>query len=326
MGAGGWAIVAIIALVLLAGGARTWWRARRRREARDRRDAEARTAAAQAVEDDAAFDADALTTTAEALLLDVQAAWDGRDEAALRRLIGGDLLTEWLRRLADFGAKRWHNRVRVTGEPQVRLITLVNRREDAGDRVVVHVQVDMDSWVETPKGRRYPDGQDDASMTLSEYWTLAKHGATWQLVSIEGEDEGDHHLTSAMVLDPSDDPDLAAATRTELAVGDAAAESVVGLVSTGLRDDAGAPRSTSRSSTTAGAPTSCGSRWTARSRRGRARSTGPTPTWSAWPPPTPWRDSCTDRTRRAAPAPSSAGRGWRRRRSPGSRTTARVAR
>ncbi|WP_036725944.1 TIM44-like domain-containing protein [Patulibacter minatonensis] len=238
LGFGG--VLVIVLVVLVIGGGAAWgaWKAKQRREARDRRDAEVRTGAAQAVEDDAAFDADALVVHAKQLVREVQRAWDRRDRTALRTFIGGDLLTEWIRRLDDFDEKKWHNRVQVKGDPEVRLITIENRRDDADDRVVVHLEVPMDSWVNTPQGKKYPDGKDGPRITLSEYWTLAKHDGTWQLISIEGEEEGGHHLTSKMILEPSDDPDLAAATRTELATGDAAAGSVAGLVATGFADDA----------------------------------------------------------------------------------------
>ena len=211
---------------------------RQAREARAARDTEARAGAAVAAEDDAAFDADALTATAAELFADVQTAWDARDEDALRRLIGGDLLEEWIRRLADFAAKRWHNRVVLKGPPEIRLITLINRHDDEDDRVVFHVEQRMDAWVDTPKGKQYANDRTSPATVLSEYWTMAKHEGGWRLVSIEGDAEGAHHLTTPMVLDPADDPELAATSRTELAVGDAAEGSVAGLVSTGLHDDA----------------------------------------------------------------------------------------
>jgi predicted lipid-binding transport protein (Tim44 family) len=239
-GDGTLAIVLIVgALIFFGGGfALNVLRARRRERAKATRDREARAAAAVAADDDAAFDADAIVAQAGQLFRDVQSAWDRRDRDALRRLIGGDLLTEWLRRLDDFDAKRWHNRVVVKGDPKVRLITLENRRDDEDDRVVVNVDVSMDSWVDTPEGKQFPKGQESPAIELVEYWTLAKHDGGWRLVSIEGNLEGDHHLTSRMVLGPDDDPDLATATRTELAVADAADGSVAGLVSTGLSGDA----------------------------------------------------------------------------------------
>lgn len=241
-GAGGFilfGIAFVVVLVLAAFNVIRGVRMRRaRRAARDRRDAEVRSGAAVAFEDDDAFDAEALSATATRLVLEIQAAWDRRDEAALATVIGGDLLEEWNRRLDDLEAKNWHNRVEVTGEPVVRLIGLVNREDDADDRVVFHVELDMNSWVSTPKGKKYPGGAAGPQMRLSEYWTIAKHEDAWRLVSIEGDDEGAHHLTSQMVLDPTDDPELAARSRTELAVGDAAPGSVAGLVSTGLSDDA----------------------------------------------------------------------------------------
>jgi hypothetical protein len=48
-----------------------------------------------------------------------QEAWDARDLARLGDLVGDDLRVEWQRRLADFEAKGWHNRVSVKGSPKI---------------------------------------------------------------------------------------------------------------------------------------------------------------------------------------------------------------
>ena len=37
-------------------------------------------------------------------------------------------MVEWSRRLDDFAAKGWHNRVEVLGEPEIQYVGLVNRR------------------------------------------------------------------------------------------------------------------------------------------------------------------------------------------------------
>lgn len=241
-GGGGLFLVLIVAVLIFVAISTLARRAaiRRREAARAARDSEVRSAAAVAAADDGAFDADAIREQAAALVLAAQAAWDARDRDRIRQLIGGDLLAEWLRRLDDFDAKRWHNRVVVTGRPEIQLISIVNRAEDAADRAVVHVRLAIESWVDTPAGKQFPTGQTTPAMTLSEYWTLAKRDGGWILVSIEQEDEGEHNLRSTLVLTPDQDPELAAAARTELAVGDAAAPAaeVASLVSTGLSDDA----------------------------------------------------------------------------------------
>ncbi|MDO9408594.1 TIM44-like domain-containing protein [Patulibacter sp.] len=211
---------------------------RRRRRGHAERDREARSGAVVAAEDDPDFDAEALVATGADLVVAVQTAWDARDREALGRLIGGDLLDEWVRRLDDFDEKGWHNRVVLTGDPDIRLITLVNRLEDADDRVVLHVELPMDAWVDSPEGKKYATGRRGPSTILSEYWTMAKHGDDWRLVSIEGDEEGGHHLTSENILDPAEDPELAAESRTEIATDGAPSGSVAGLASTSFADDA----------------------------------------------------------------------------------------
>ena len=50
---------------------------------------------------------------------DIQRAWSERDDAALERMLGADLLVEWRRRLADFASKGWVNEVAIRRGPEV---------------------------------------------------------------------------------------------------------------------------------------------------------------------------------------------------------------
>jgi predicted lipid-binding transport protein (Tim44 family) len=178
-------------------------------------------AAAEAAQDDAAFDADRVTGEASQLFTRIQLAWDGRDRPRLRELIGGDLLVEWERRLDDFDSKGWHSRVRVVRDPTVEYVGLVNRAADEEDRAVVRLSAPLMSWVETPDGRRmYKTGEDDATVAFAEYWTLAKRNGHWTLVSIEQDAEGAHHLTDAIVASPWSDDRLHDEALVEQAVAD----------------------------------------------------------------------------------------------------------
>src|SRR5581483_9980753 len=89
-------------------------RARRRTAKRERR---VELAAAVAAEEDPAFAPDAVRANATALFKQVQAAWSRGDRAALARMVGPDLLTEWERRLDDLSRRGWDNHVELLGEP-----------------------------------------------------------------------------------------------------------------------------------------------------------------------------------------------------------------
>lgn len=208
--------------------------------AREQRDAEVRSAALVAVEDDAKFDATELLAHVADLVVIVQDSWSNGDRSVLAEFLGEDLLVEWCRRLDDFEGRGWHNRVLLQGDAEARLISITNRADDGDDRAVVHVRVPMDSWVETPEGSLFPNGQNHPRIELSEYWTLAWREGIWILISIEQDGEGGHHLTAPLVLAPDQDPELAATVRTELAVDDAAGDggAVAALVSTSLSGDA----------------------------------------------------------------------------------------
>jgi predicted lipid-binding transport protein (Tim44 family) len=194
---------------------------RYRRKLRER-DAMVRTASAEAAEDDAYFASDELERHAEALFRAAQMAWDARDRAALARLVGPDLLVEWERRLDDFEQKGWHNRVEVLGDPTVLYVGITNREDDDEDRVVVRIEAKLRAFVEDRAGKKVMrQGEQDESVTLVEYWTLARRDGAWMVQSIEQRAEGDHHLDGQIVASPwSDEQRLEDESLTELAVAD----------------------------------------------------------------------------------------------------------
>ncbi len=194
---------------------------RYRRKVRER-DAEVRTASAEAAEDDAHFAADHLVPYARGLFLEAQSAWDARDRERLGRVVGEDLMVEWSRRLDDFDAKGWHNRVEVLGEPEIVYAGLVNREDDDEDRAVVRISAQLRTYVTDGSGRRLMRRESgDEDIELTEYWTLARRGDSWIVVSIEQRQEGDHHLDTEIVASPwSDTERLEDESLTELAVAD----------------------------------------------------------------------------------------------------------
>jgi predicted lipid-binding transport protein (Tim44 family) len=213
------------------------WRAVRRRKQRVARTV---TASAEAAEDDAWFAADAIQAEGAKLFCDAQAAWDARDRARLHELIGPDLLVEWERRLDDFDSKGWHNHVEVRGGPEVEYVGLVNREDDDADRVCVRVSGSLFDVVETQNGQRVQrkDAGTDVS-SFSEFWTLARHGDHWMVVSIEQEAEGQHNLEDPLVPTPwSDDQLLHDEARVEQAEAGAANGNVATLYSVEFADDA----------------------------------------------------------------------------------------
>ena len=195
------------------------WRYRAKVRERDER---VRTASAEAAEDDAYFEASEVEGHARGLFVACQEAWDGRDVSRLSTLVGDDLLVEWKRRLDDFEAKGWHNRVSVLAPPQIEYVGLVNREDDTEDRAVVRITASLRAFVEDRDGHRMMRaGSKTEKVTLCEYWTLARSGdAAWKVVSIEQRAEGDHHLDSEIIASPWSDSRVADEALTELAVED----------------------------------------------------------------------------------------------------------
>jgi predicted lipid-binding transport protein (Tim44 family) len=239
-GGGSWTdvlgLLIVVGLFFLISGFFTWRTVRRRRQ----RVARTVLASAEAAEDDAWFAADAVQRDAAALFGDVQKAWDTRDRDRLGQLVGADLMVEWKRRLDHFDAIRWHNRVEVREGPEVEYVGIVNREDDAQDRVCVRVSGKLFDIVETDGGQRIHRAGESADVTaFSEFWTLARHDDHWMVVSIEQEDEGKHNLEDPLVPTPwSDDQKLHDEAVVERAAAGAADENVASLFSVEFADDA----------------------------------------------------------------------------------------
>ena len=209
-------------------GKERWTFARMRRKYRDarrERDRQVTLASLAAAEDDPAFAAALVKPQAASLYTDIQRAWSERDDAALERMLGPDLLAEWRRRLADFARKGWVNEVAITRGPDVEYIGLVNREGDAKDRVTVAISAQLHSVVRTDGGEiinRDVDRDRDGKIEVCEYWTLARNGDGWRLDSIQQEMEGAHLLNAAIVPAPwSDDARLRDESLVELVQADA---------------------------------------------------------------------------------------------------------
>ena len=178
-------------------------------------------ASAEAAEDDSYFAADDIEREGEELFRGCQVAWDQRDREQLSRLVGEDLMVEWNRRLDDFDSKGWHNRVEVLGEPEIEYVGLTNREDDTEDRVVIRIEAKLKSVVITKDGTKIKrKGSSSDTMSLTEYWTLARRDGRWKVVSIEQKSEGDHELDAEIVASPWAGRRIADEALTEVAAAD----------------------------------------------------------------------------------------------------------
>jgi predicted lipid-binding transport protein (Tim44 family) len=212
-------IAVIFVLIFLAGSFAKHRSTKRRRERAER----VELAAAEAADDDPHFAADRVKADAAHLHRAIVEAWTARDRPALRRLLGPDLMVEWERRLDDFDRRGWHNVTEVLAGPYVEYVGLVNRADDAEDRVTVRIQAIHHDVVIDGYGRMIMRSDDaDGTVGVAEYWTLGKRDGGWILLSIEQDAEGAHHLDAPIVASPwSDDARLRDESLTELAVADA---------------------------------------------------------------------------------------------------------
>ena len=192
---------------------------RKRRAARRRR---VELASAEAADDDPLLAADLVVPLAERIFREAQAAWNARDDARLRELLSPDLLVEWRRRLDDFAARSWHNRVEVLEVESVEYLGLVNREGDLEDRVTCRIMARLGDWVETETGARINrTGASSPLVTLTEYWTLGRREGGWFVASIESDAEGAHVMDQEIVATPwQDERRMRDASLVEVAVAD----------------------------------------------------------------------------------------------------------
>ncbi|HEX2086822.1 MAG TPA: Tim44-like domain-containing protein [Solirubrobacteraceae bacterium] len=200
-----------------------WVQAQRLRARRRERVRRTIAASAEAAGDDAWFEATAVERDAAELFRAAQQAWHDRDRDRLAQLVGEDLMVEWRRRLDDFDRKGWHNIVEVRQGPKVEYVGLVNREQDEHDRVVVRLEAEMRDCVGKQGGGIVKkDGATSEIVSIAEYWTLARRGDGWIVVSIEQDAEGAHHLDAPLVPSPwSDEQGLRDETALERAREDA---------------------------------------------------------------------------------------------------------
>jgi hypothetical protein len=107
--------------------------------------------------------------------------------------------------------------------PKVTCVGLVNREDDAEDRVTTLISADLSSYVETGDGQKIMrDGEEDEFVTITEYWTLARRDDRWIVLSIEQSSEGAHHLDEEIVATPEADTErIRGEAVTELATAEA---------------------------------------------------------------------------------------------------------
>ena len=237
---------ALIALALVIGayfyfygGQRVadWFHAQRRRGPAKRRQAKLRQrrvelAAAEAADNDDAFNPAQVKAAGERIFIDIQTAWSHNDVATLNKLVAPRLMAEWERRLDDLARRGMTNHIELTRPPKVEYVGIGRgARTAAGptggpDRVVIRIEARIRDWVTDSRGRELNErGSATKTVRLREYWTLQRNPAAasgtgaddgglgaefdlsassaasndWILASIEQGSEGSHQLEERIV-------------------------------------------------------------------------------------------------------------------------------
>lgn len=184
-------------------------RHRRRKHARVDRERRVAAAAREAARDDPAFAPAAVKAAAAALFTDLQRAWSERDDEALERRLGPELLAGWRRSLKRLERRGQRSQRLIVDGPRVSYVGLVNREGTEEDRATVAIEAVVQQVVRGTAD----DGAlvSNAHVTVNAYWTLGRDGDGWRVLAIDGEQTAPHYLNTPIV--PLPEPEDGAGPR-----------------------------------------------------------------------------------------------------------------
>jgi hypothetical protein len=158
------------------------WRGRRRVE-------RAQGAALEAAEQDPAFEPTHVRTAVRRMLRAAEREW--RTPGAMPPRPDQQVIQRWARE-----KRAWLGRgLRVEGEPRIDLVHLVNREDDAEDRVVVRVRMQLHH-------ERVAAPLDPHTVHVDELWTLGRFRASWRLLSTDGDPRTGPALGASLIPTP----------------------------------------------------------------------------------------------------------------------------
>jgi hypothetical protein len=195
-------------------------RARLRLGAR-RRYRRAERAAVEASLDDPAFAPDAIRAAVKTIATLGVAVSDGEEPPALRGRRDVGLIRAWGKGVrAEAGEF-----LAVDDDPAVHVLRVVNREDEAEDRVIVRVCINIAR--DPHRSHNLPGDRTllaARQVRLEQRWTLGRHGDNWFLVSLSGDPLSSAVMSSPLIASPaSDDERLREAGLQELGAADAVA-------------------------------------------------------------------------------------------------------
>jgi hypothetical protein len=162
----------------------------------------ARAAAAEAAEEDAVFAPEEITRSVGGVLALAQALWRSEQISELKGRPDAHLIRAWVR-----SRESWMGSgLETVGQPSIDLLRVVNREDEAEDRVIARVRVQVRCKHPRPLG-------DDVfgklvarrHVHLDERWTLGRSENRWMLLSVDGDPLAGPVLTAPLIPTPSHD-------------------------------------------------------------------------------------------------------------------------
>ena len=169
-----------------------------------RRDRRAERTAVEASLDDPAFSPDSIRAAVKTIATLGVAVSDGDEPPALRGRRDIALIRAWGRGVrAEAGAF-----LRVDADPTVHVLRVVNREDEAEDRVVARVCMNIAR--DPRRSHNLPGDQTLLAarhVRLEQRWTLGRHGDDWFLLSMSGDPLSSAVMSAPLIASPVDDED-----------------------------------------------------------------------------------------------------------------------
>jgi hypothetical protein len=162
----------------------------------------ATAAAAEAAEDDPVFSPEEIRRSVGDLFAFGEALWRSGDVSGLKNRPDAHLVKAWAR-----SRESWiGGGLEAVGQPSIDLLRVVNRGDEAEDRVVARVRLDVHCKRPRPLG-------DDVfgklvarrRVQLDERWTLGRSENKWMLLSVDGDPLAGPVLTAPLIPTRSHD-------------------------------------------------------------------------------------------------------------------------
>lgn len=181
-----------------------WWRNKRTRE---KAAATAEAMRRMSVKD-AGWDEERLRSFVKTSFMQIQNAWCAQDLAALRPLLGDEIMREWTAKIEGYRERGVRNVMDKLHILQIQFVEAEDRPGTAEDRFTAQITASAADYAVDASGAvcklDYGDEEantDRAVDDFTEFWTYQRSAAGWTLLRVDQDDQWRRSVNAAIVED-----------------------------------------------------------------------------------------------------------------------------